>query len=101
MTDQERELVCVLQAGLARLSTSAAWRRGRIDCIQDGCENAPFACIGGLGARSVPRAPTWVPELDRADWLAGYLAAAEANYGADWRTCSFEWRPALTIGGDA
>jgi hypothetical protein len=81
------------------LSTTSAdpYVRGRVDCIQDGCENAPFACVGGLDARQNLKAPTWLPEGEAERYLAGYADEAERSYGPDWRTCTFEWCPALVI----
>ena len=72
--------------------------RGRTDCMQDSFENCPFASIGGLAARDNPQAPRYIPEAFRRDYLDAYAEAARALFGHDWRTCSFEWRPALTIG---
>lgn len=74
---------------------SASFRHGWTNCVQDRCENCPFASIGGLEHRNNPKVPDYAK--DRDEWLAGYLAAAEAMYGPDWRTCSFGWAPALTI----
>lgn len=70
--------------------------RGWTDALQDDCEGCPFASIGGLDAREDPRVPDWNIE-DRTAWLLGYTTAARHRYGADWRTCTFGWAPALTI----
>lgn len=74
-----------------------AWKRGHLECIQDACENCPFAAIGGLEARSAPQAPKYIPAAEAADFIAGYCQAALEQYGADWATCTFSWQPALTI----
>lgn len=74
-----------------------AFARGREDCYQDQCENTPFASVGGLDARNAPEAPTYVADADKAEYVAGYCAMASELYGEDWRTCSFGWRPVLTI----
>lgn len=78
--------------------------RGMSDCLQDSMENAPFASIGGLDARNNPQAPNYdagKPIQDKAMYLLGYTTEARARYGADWRTCTFGWTPAMTIGGEA
>lgn len=80
--------------------TSKAYDRGRTDCAQDACENAPFACVGGLAMRAAPRVPAWVPEDDRDEWLRGYTSAACEAYGDDWATCSFGWARAIAIGAE-
>lgn len=79
---------------------SENWRRGHLDCVQDSCENCPFASVGGLEQRHHPIAPNYIPGGLAAEYLAGYEAAALELYGADWRTCTFSWQPALTIGED-
>jgi len=71
--------------------------RAKLDCIQDSCENAPFASVGGLEARANLQAPKWICEEDRAQYIAGYEAQALATYGEDWRTISFGWGHALTL----
>jgi ferredoxin len=73
------------------------FRQGALDCIQDGCENCPFASIGGLDARKAP-VPKFARPGEETEYLRGYTAAARANYGDDWETCTFSWGPALTIG---
>lgn len=78
----------------------SAFDRGRMDCMQDRCENAPFGSVGGLDARASLAAPDYVPEADRAEYLRGYEHAAAALFGDDWRTCRFGWQPALVISGD-
>lgn len=70
-------------------------------CAQvDAMENAPFASIGGPSKRGDMQRPRWVSELDWREWRTGYEFEAETMYGADWRTCTFGWVPALTIGGN-
>lgn len=76
-----------------------AFRLGEQNLLQDGMENAPFASIGGLDCRAAPTRPHWVTAADWSEYLRGYEAAALAQYGDDWRTCSFGWAPAVTIGG--
>lgn len=73
---------------------------GKMDCIQDRCENCPFASIGGLEQRLSPEYPRWVPVRERYTWLNGYLDAALSLYGDDWQTCEFSWRMVLTINGN-
>jgi hypothetical protein len=77
-----------------------AYRRAQDDFVQDRCENAPFACIGGLGARTNPQRPKFIEPADWPTYLLGYTDAAAATYGPDWVTCEFGWKPALTIGGE-
>jgi len=77
---------------------SDAFRRGVADAAQDACENAAFASIGGLDARTSPTVPAYIPADDREEWLRGYEAAALTMHGDDWRTCAFGWVPALMIG---
>lgn len=81
------------------MSQSETWKRGHLDCIQDGYENCPFASIGGLEARHAPVAPKYIPAEEAADYLAGYCQSALEQYGSDWRTCTFSWQPAITIEG--
>lgn len=78
---------------------TAAFLHGSQNALQDACENCPFADIGGLGARAAPRLPDYVTPENAAEWARGYLRACCAMYGEDWRTCTFGWAPALTIGG--
>lgn len=78
---------------------SKAFDHGRVNAVQDMCENCPFASIGGLEGRSAPTVPGYVAEGGRDEWLRGYLTACVATYGADWQTCEFGWKAALTIGG--
>ena len=68
------------------------------DCIQDACENCPFASVGGIGKRDAMQAPEWASE-DPDNYLLGYRTQARAAYGRDWMTCGFGWQHALTIGG--
>lgn len=74
-----------------------AYKRGRHDCLQDRCENIPFASIGGLEARDNPVAPKYVHGDAVSAYLQGYKDQASEMFGADWRTCEFNWQPALTI----
>lgn len=79
-----------------------AFLRAVTDCIQDSCENAPFASVGGLDKREDMTAPAYITkhgDAYTAEWLRGYTTSACAMYGDDWRTCGFGWQPALTIGG--
>lgn len=79
---------------------SDVFKRGEMDCIQDGSENAPFACVGGLEKRGNMRAPHWIATEDREEYLHGYRCAAKRQYGEDWMTCSLGWAPAIIIGGE-
>lgn len=76
-----------------------AFNRGASECLQDSYENCPFASIGGLESRGAPKVPSYIDDASEAEWLRGYLRSAQAMYGDDWRTCSFGWAPAMTIGG--
>lgn len=98
------QLQCVLQntvrdLALEVVGKNAAFQRGYEACQLDSMENAAFGSIGGIEARASMKAPDYVPEADRADYLRGYAAAARMMYGADWRTCGFSWKPALTVDG--
>jgi hypothetical protein len=85
-------------AGATRVIwTSDVYRRARMDCIQDGCENAPFASIGGLEKRSSMVCPKYISRGDEAEYLRGYRETALVQYGPDWDTCSFGWGPAMVI----
>jgi hypothetical protein len=75
--------------------------RGYMDCYQDRCENVPFASIGGLDARSAPKAPDYVVTSDVPAYLTGYMVCARKLFGEDWRTCTFGWQHALTIGDES
>jgi hypothetical protein len=86
------------------------FERGRMDCVQDLIENAPFASIGGLVARdddakratgepSRFKCPTYITAEEWPLYRRGYEGQAEHELGADWRTCEFTWHPAMTIGG--
>lgn len=77
--------------------TGAPFERAMSDAQQDACENAPFACVGGLAKRGAMVAPEWITPSEREKYLDGYRAAARLLYGDDWETCSFGWAPALTI----
>jgi hypothetical protein len=71
--------------------------RGRMDCMQDDCENCHFASIGGLNNRDNPQAPHYIKPDDAEGYLKGYVAQAREMYGEDWRTCTFTWKHAMTI----
>ena len=75
----------------------SAFKWGVTNCQLNICENSPFGSAGGLDARPDLQAPAYVPEGERAVYLDGYRYAAAEAYGADWRTCSFGWAPALVI----
>lgn len=79
--------------------TGDPFGRGFSDAGQDACENAPFASIGGLEKRTNMQAPSYITPAEQTLYLDGYRAFARATYGDDWRTCSFGWAPAMTIGG--
>ena len=71
--------------------------RGKSDCYQDRCENAPFSSVGGPDSRDNLKAPSYIKPEDVDDYLTGYTMSANEMYGDDWRTCEFGWRPVLTI----
>jgi hypothetical protein len=73
------------------------FEHGRSNCYQDRCENVPFASIGGLEARSDPKPPAWIDEVEWPEYLRGYISCAVDLYGEDWKTCSFTWQMAMTI----
>lgn len=77
---------------------SEAFMRGHGDCAQDACENAPFASVGGLGARKSMLRPHWVSEPDWPEYLRGYQAGDALCHGDGWEDAKFGWRPALTLG---
>lgn len=90
-------------AGQTRIiwrSAMNTFDRGRSDCVQDRCENCPFASIGGIAARECPSAPSYIDPTERDEYLRGYAEAASRIYGADWRTCAFSWTPAIVVGGE-
>ena len=73
-------------------------RRGMSDCLQDDCENVPFASIGGVDARLEPNVPAYSnPILHHERYLLGYQTQARALYGPEWRTCGFGWVRALNL----
>ena len=76
---------------------SKEFSAGVSDCVQDSCENCPFASIGGLAARENP-VPKYAKPGAEPEYLRGYIAAARAMYGSDWQTCEFSWAPAIVIG---
>lgn len=67
------------------------------DCVQDACENAPFASVGGLQAREAMGRPDWVQERNFEEYRRGYEAAAVVRFGADWRVADFKWQPSIKI----
>lgn len=79
---------------------SASYRRAQEDYTQDRYENAPFASIGGLAARTDPQRPKYIEPADWPTYLLGYVDAARTDLGDEWATCEFGWKPALTIGGE-
>lgn len=76
--------------------------RGERDAMQDACENAPFASIGGLGVRASAawELPKYVSEPCRDGYLRGYTDQCRRMYGEDWRTVEFGWVPAIEISKD-
>lgn len=78
---------------------NVTWQRGRNDCYQDHCENAPFGSVGGLEKRGELQCPKWIKPEEAKDYLEGYIECAKELYGDDWQTCKFSWKPALTIEG--
>jgi len=71
--------------------------RAAFDCIQDHCENIPFACIGGLESRSNPQAPGWIEARHAKAYVQAYCEKAKELYGDGWQLAEFSWRPTLTI----
>lgn len=65
-------------------AVSAAFLRGWMECVQDDCENVPFAGIGGAHMRHDPHVPKYVPPETEAEWIEGYFAAVFNQYGEDW-----------------
>lgn len=80
--------------------TGNPFQRAIEDCYQDACENTPFASVGGLEKRSAMEAPAYITPKERDTYLRGYKTAALLQYGADWETCEFGWKPALIIPSD-
>lgn len=76
------------------------YNRARTDCVQDSYENCPFASVGGLDKRDNMKAPDYITQDEREEYLRGYRDQAKALYGEDWQTCGFGWHPALTIPGN-
>lgn len=79
------------------MKPQTTYERAKTDCVQDSYENCPFASIGGLAARGDMKAPRYITEALRDEYLRGYRDQAKALYGDDWQTCTFGWAPALTI----
>lgn len=74
-----------------------AFERAQTTAVQDSFENAPFASVGGLERRASMKAPTYIVQREQRDYLDGYRFAAACMYGPDWKTCTFGWKPAITI----
>ena len=49
--------------------------RGQVDCFQDHCEGIPLAGVGGETPETW-KAPDYIPEDERAEYLRGYKSAA-------------------------
>jgi hypothetical protein len=82
-------------------TTTPLARRAWFDCAQDGFENVPFASVGGLEKRAAMSAPKWIAPQDHPEYLAAYRAAAAAQYGPNWMTCTFSWKHALQFGEES
>lgn len=78
---------------------SENWKRAYLDCVQDACENCPFASIGGLTQRTAMAVPKYIRPEDAEEYLNGYRQAALEQYGPGWETCTFSWGPAIIIKG--
>jgi len=100
--DSGRCLVCGVLAGgdADHKHEDTVWARARMDCIQDRCENIPFASIGGLTKRDKPQVPKYIKPAEAEEYLMGYTTTAQRMYGEDWRTCEFGWVPVLEIRKD-
>lgn len=68
---------------IAVQATDAFWR-GWWVCYQDRCEGIPDA--------SGPKPPRYIPEDDREDYEAGYLAMSLAMYGEDYVPDESKWQ---------
>lgn len=79
------------------LTSKVPFDRGYVDCYQDRCENVPFASIGGMDNRHTPRAPEYVPEHEREEYMRGYIECCENLWGPDWRDAKFSWKPVLEL----
>lgn len=79
---------------------TTAYERGATECALDRCENVPFSGIGGLEQRHDPKAPDYIPEEQKAEFIRGYIHAAQKLYGKNWQTCEFIWKPAILINDD-
>jgi len=78
------------------------YERGRLNCILDDTENAPFSSTGGLKHRDTPTLPKWLYKDEytgeyRAEFMRGYVARATEMYGDDWKTCTFSWSCVMEI----
>jgi hypothetical protein len=76
------------------------FNRGKFDCMMDGNENVPFGSIGGLEKRDDFQKPHYIADEDWKAYAEGYREQAWAQYGEDWRTCAFGWKPVLSISKD-
>ena len=76
---------------------TSPFERGRIDCIQDSNENAPFGSVGGLDSRADLKCPHYIGGSDWPSYREGYESQARAMYGKDWRTAAFGWVPAILL----
>lgn len=66
-------------------AVTAGFLRGWMEFVQDECEGANFAGIGGVHMRHDPHVPTYIPEGQaEEEWVAGYLAAVFTQYGEGW-----------------
>lgn len=70
---------------------------GFMNAMQDRCENCPFASSGGMDKRTAMEAPDYVPKDQTEEYLRGYRAYCEDNYGEGWETAQWGWAPALKI----
>ena len=74
-----------LEEGWAvRRAETAAFKRGENDAVQDACENAPFASIGGKDCLFNMKVPDYIDATDKCEYLAGYRACCLEMYGIDW-----------------
>lgn len=71
---------------------------GYMCAMQDDCENCQFASAGGMDKREAMEAPECVFEDQHEEYLRGYRAYCDDNYGEGWQTAKWSWGPALRIG---
>lgn len=76
---------------------SDAFTWGYMDALQDRCENCPFASVGGLDRRTDMAVPGYVPQAQHTEYLRGYRAYCDEQYGQGWETARWVWTPALPI----